>query len=208
MLQAAVYSNQIVGLEDYFQSNPKVAYHFLIVDGKTRHDLRPYDLLIVPNGTDQIAVGRLKRDIHAFLDAGKTVFCFDGWFTDWVPGNQWVMDNSRKTINIRYTVRSDRHGLFDGISVEDFTFLHGMSGWWACGYINPAPAADVVLEDTWGRAIIVLDEHTTPGTLLLTASGPLGDSSYGLTDNAGTFASLARFYHRLLDRLVIPTPVS
>lgn len=206
MIKAAVISNQIVGLEKYFQSNPKVTYQFLPVDGKTDYDFRPYDLLIVPNGTDQVAVGRLKNRISQFLDAGKTLFCFDGWFTDWVPGNQWRMDQEHKSIDIRYAVKSDRHGLFDGIPVADFTFNHGISGWWACGYIDAAPQADVVLEDTWGRAIIVLDETSTPGTMLLTASGPLGDSSYGLTDDEDTYASLAKFYHNLLDKLLLRQP--
>lgn len=203
MIQAAVISNQIVGLEDYFQSNPRVTYHFLPVDGKTDYDFLPYDLLVVPNGTDQIAVARLKTRIEEFLNAGKTLFCFDGFFTNWVPGNQWRMDQEHKSIDIRYKLKTDRHGLFDGIPIDDFIFQHGISGWWACGYIDAAPGADVVLEDTWGRAIIVLDESTTPGTILLTASGPLGDSSYGLTDDLSTYASLSRFYQQLLDKLLV-----
>ncbi len=202
MVHAAVISNQIVGLDDYFQSNPQVAYTFLPVDGRTDHDFLPYDLLVVPNGTDQIAVARLRPRIDEFLAAGKTVFCFDGWFTDWVPGNQWVMDNTKKTIDIRYAVKTDRRGLFDGLPVEDFTFMHGISGWWACGYIQPAPAADVVLEDTWGRAIVVLDETSTNGKLFLTASAPLGDSSYALTDDEALYASLAKLYRRAVERLV------
>ncbi len=207
MIKAAVISNQIVGLDDYFQSNERVIYTFLPVDGRTDHDFLPYDLLVVPNGSDQIAVARLRPRIDEFLAAGRTVFCFDGWFTDWVPGNQWVMDSTRKTIDIRYAVKTDRRGLFKGLPVEDFTFMHGISGWWACGYIRPAPGADVVLEDTWGRAIVVLDETTTNGTLFLTASAPLGDSSYALTDDEALYASLAKLYRRAVERLVGAAPM-
>ncbi len=204
MIQAVVFDNGIVGLQPCYISNDKVHYHFLPLDGSVEIDLSPYDLLIVPNGSDQVAVYRLRKAIHAFLAAGKTLFCFDGWFTDWVPGNQWVMDNSKKTIDVRYRIQTDRYDLFKGIPLDSFTFSNGISGWWACGYIEAAANADCLLVDTWGRPIIVWDEASTPGRMLLTASGPLGDSNYATTDDPDSLSDLARFYHRVLDQCFSP----
>lgn len=201
MIKAAVIDNGIVGLRNYFQSNAKTQYDFLEVGETVPTDFSNYDLLVVPNGCDQVAMLRMKEQVQTFLNQGKTLFCFDGWFTDWIPGNRWLMDNSKKTIDIRYKIKEDKYDLFENVKVDSFTFSHDISGWWACGYIEPAPQANVVLEDTWGRAIMVLDEQSTPGKMFLTASGPLGDFTYGTTDDETSMNDLVKFYHNLLNKL-------
>lgn len=198
MIQAAVISNGLGGLHYYFQSNEKATYHWLEITADFDPDLSGYDLLVVPNGCDHIAMLKAKAKVRAFLEAGKVLFCFDGWFTDWVPGNRWVMDNSKKTIDIRYFKGSDRYGVFDGVDVQALTFSHGISGWWACGYIEPATGAEVLLHDTWGRAMMVLDETTTLGKIVLTASGPLADMTGQTTDDEASEKDLTRLYHNLL----------
>lgn len=206
-LTAVVVSNGLEGLRECFPSGaicgdlvPEgvcVDYNFQEVTADFRLDLTGADLLIVPNGSDHVAMLGVRDQVRAFLDAGGAVFCFDGWFTDWLPGHRWRHDNSQATRDIRYRVATDRHGLFDGIDLDPFIFHHGISGWWACGFIEPAAGADVLLEDTWGRAMVVLDETTTPGLLALTASGPLAGA---LTDDVGGPA-LVPLYHRLLHRV-------
>ncbi|CCH02580.1 hypothetical protein FAES_4581 [Fibrella aestuarina BUZ 2] len=205
MLNALLISNNIARLTDYFVSNDLVTYTVAAVSKPFDPDLTPYDLLVVPNGSDHVAMLAIKDKVRAFLDAGKTVICADGWFTDWVPGNQWVMNNTKRTIEVRYTLKTDRYGLFDGVNVDDLTFSHGMSGWWSCGYVEPSPEADVLLDDTWGRAIVVLDETSTNGTLFLTASGPLADVTYaGKQDSA--LVILYRNLIRHIARQQQPTP--
>ncbi|MEM8964023.1 MAG: hypothetical protein AAGD38_21235 [Acidobacteriota bacterium] len=194
MIEATVVSNGIEGLEEFFPSRANVRYRFVELDDAPQLDLDDTDLLIVPNGSDHVAMLTLRHQVAAFLDRGGAVFCFDGWFTDWLPGNRWVHDNSRATRDVRYRVRTDRHALFDGVDLDDFQFTHGISGWWACGRIEPAPGADVVLEDTWGRPMIVLDEVTTPGLIALTASGPLGSAA-----GEGMARGLEQVYRRLID---------
>lgn len=201
MIQAAVIDNGIVGLDLYFQSNDRVQYNFLEISEQLPTDFSEYDLLVVPNGTDQVAMLRMKKAVQTFLNQGKTLFCFDGWFTDWLPGNRWLMDNSKKTMDIRYAIKDDSYDLFENVAVDSFTFSNGISGWWACGYIEPAPEAEVVLEDTWGRAMMILDEKSTPGKIFATASGPLGDSSYATTDDDTTLSDLGKFYQNLLKKL-------
>ena len=94
--------------------------------------------------------------------------------------------------------RLRRHGFFTGVDLGKLNVnRHGIRGWWACGYIEPAPGAEVVLVDTWGRAIVVIDEVSTGGFQLLTASGPLGDyRRYGDTDDG-----LARVYRNFVAHL-------
>lgn len=185
MLHALLISNGLVGLDNYYVSNELVHYTTCLITRDFAPDLLTYDLLVVPNGSDHVAMLKIKNQVRAFLDAGKALVCCDGFFTAWVPGNQWRMDNSRRTLDVRYTPSPDRHGLLQGLDLDELNFSHGMSGWWSCGYIEAAPGTDVLLADTWQRPIVVLDEVSTAGRMLLTASGPLADVTYaGQADSA------------------------
>ncbi|MBA3832460.1 MAG: hypothetical protein H0X34_11330 [Chthoniobacterales bacterium] len=175
MLHALVVSNGIVGLNESYVSNELVDYRIEVITADFDPDLSGLDLLIVPNGSDHVAMLKIKDQVAAFLDQGNTVCCFCGWFTNWVPGNQWIHDNRKATKDVFLSVRTDRYGLFDGLDLDKFNYNNGITGWWACGYIKASPGADVVLEDTWHRPIMVLDEMTTNGLMILTASGPVGD---------------------------------
>jgi len=178
MIKALVVSNGIGGAA-YYKSSDEIRYDLVEVTRDFDPDLTPYDLLVVPNGCDHVAMLKIRGQVRAFLDAGNAVLCCDGWFTNWVPGNRWIHDNSKATKDVRHFAKTDRHDLLKGVDLNKFDFEpHGMSGWWACGYIAAAPGADVLIEDTWQRAIVVLDETTTAGAIFLTASGPLGDFSF------------------------------
>lgn len=200
MLKAAVISNSVEGIEHMFISNQQINYSLFEITANFKPDFSDYDILIVPNGSDQIAMYRIKDIVRDFLNAGKILFCFDGWFTAWVPGNQWIMDNTHKTIDIRYHIVNDRYNLFNGIDVNKFIFSHGISGWWACGSIHANPDADIILADTWGRPIIVLDEVSTNGLMFLTASGPMADTLFGTNDEGqDSWCEVGKFYRRLID---------
>ncbi|MES2709385.1 MAG: hypothetical protein V4726_22495 [Verrucomicrobiota bacterium] len=178
MIQALVVSNGIGGAA-FYQSNAEIHYDVAEVTADFDPDLTPYDLLVVPNGSDHVAMLKIRDKVRAFLETGKTVMCFDGWFTNWLPGNRWIHDNTRPTKDVRHFIRTDRHQLLEGVDLRKFDHeKHGMSGWWACGRIECPEAADVVLADTWQRPLVVLDEVTTPGLMFLTASGPLGDFTF------------------------------
>ncbi|NVO85800.1 hypothetical protein [Hymenobacter terrestris] len=197
MLQALLISNGLQGLDSHYVSNELVQYTTCLVTRNFNPDLLPYDLLVVPNGSDHVAMLKIKDKVAAFLAAGKALICCDGFFTAWVPGNQWLMDNTRRTLDVRYSAGADSHGLLANIDLDELNFSHGMSGWWACGYIRAAPGAEVLLHDTWQRPIVVLDEVSTPGRMLLTASGPLADVTYaGKSDSA--LVTLYRNFLQLL----------
>ncbi|CAM2009106.1 hypothetical protein [Acanthopleuribacter pedis] len=195
-LRVAYIDNGIEGLAKAFQNREEPFYTPLTVTRDFNPDLTDTDVLVVPNGSDHIAMAKIADRVADFVAAGGALFCFDGWFTDWVPGYRWVADPDTPTAEVRYRLGEDPAGLFDQINLDDFIFMEGISGWWACGSIQathnqPMPT---LLHDSWRRAVAVWDTQTTPGLLFLTASGPLGE--YGLDQGPG---SLARLYHNALD---------
>ncbi|MBL7989312.1 MAG: hypothetical protein JNJ94_14720 [Chlorobi bacterium] len=199
MLNIVVIHNGIHELELMFQPTAEASYTFVRTGPgfpeRLAATLATADALLVPNGSDHVAMLDASNVVVEFLQAGKTLFCFDGWFTAWIPGNHWQMDNSRRTIEIRYQIGTDQHNILDGVAIDELIFNHGISGWWACGFITPAANAEVLLTDTWGRAMVVLDEATTPGRMILTSSGPLADFRYdGSNSNA-----LSHLYRNLLE---------
>ncbi len=202
-IRALIISNGIEGLTGLYQSNAQIQYDQAEVGPDFNPELCGYDLLIVPNGTDHVAMYRIRDQVRAFLDAGGTLFCFDGWFTDWVPGHRWIMDNTHKSIDVRYKVKDDPYQLATHFRAEDLNFSHGISGWWACGYIEPSEQGTVFLEDTWGRPLVVIDDTTTNGRMVLTASGPAADFSYATTDDDAADRAMTDLYRAFLS-LVSP----
>jgi len=181
MLKGLVVSNGI-GAEAAYPSDSRIKYDVVATGDHFDLSLDGYDLFVAPNGTDHVALYRQRQAIADHLNRGGALLCCCGWFLDWVPGNRWIHDNSHPTREMRHCVGTDRQGLLRNVDLSHLDHnRHGISGWWACGYVEPATGADVLIQDPWGRAIVVLDTTSTPGTMLLTASGPLGDySRYGV----------------------------
>lgn len=175
MKRVLVVSNGI-GVESAFPNREDIEFDFVSTGRAFDPDLQAYDVFVAPNGTDHVALYSIRHKILDFLNSGKSVLCFCGWFLDWVPANRWVHDNSKLTRDVRHFVANDSNGFLKDVDLTQFDHdQHGISGWWSCGYIEPATEECVVLKDTWGRALVVADEVSTPGFLFLTASGPLGD---------------------------------
>ncbi len=197
-IKAVVISNGIEGLTNYFISSEIIEYSFLEITKDFKPNLDSYNLLIVPNGSDHIAMHKIKDKVAAFLEKGNSLFCFDGWFTNWLPNNQWIMSNDLKSIDQRYTIKSDSNNLLENVIVNDLIYNNNISGWWSCGYIKSSNGAEVILQDTWERPIVVLDEKSTNGTIFLTASGPLGDSGIQSPNNNYLNNSLSQLYQNVV----------
>lgn len=197
-IKAAVVSNGIEGLREYFVSSEVIHYSFLEITKEFNPDLDAFNLLIVPNGSDHIAMFKIKDKVAVFLEKGNTIFCFDGWFTNWLPNNQWIMSNDMKSIDQRYSVKSDCHNLLKNVNIDDLIYNNNISGWWSCGYIETTIDAEVILQDSWQRPVVVFDEKSTNGTIFLTASGPLGDKGIATNENNYLNNSLSQLYQNVV----------
>ena len=173
ILKAAVFYSGVYSSKESFVNNEFVQYDFLPVSAAFDPDIDQYDLVITGNPTDHIAMLKIKDKIARFLEGGKALFCFSGWYTNYIPGNKWVMDRDIKTIDTDYIAGSDPHELLKGVQIEELVKQNGIAGWWACGHIEASKSANVILSDILGRGIVVLDEKTTRGTVALTSGGPL-----------------------------------
>lgn len=191
-MRAVVVDDGLRGLRSAYADLGPFCPRFVDTEGPL--DLMGSDLVIVPNGSDHVALAATGCAIRHHLDRGGGLVCADGWFTDWVPNHRWVHCNRYPTREVRYRVRSDHHRLLAGLDLDEIIFHHGISGWWACGYIDADPRAEVLLEDSWGRPVLVLDEVTTPGRMLLSASGPLAEVAVHLPERH----ALVRLWRRVL----------
>ncbi|MFO0820915.1 MAG: hypothetical protein U1A77_23415 [Pirellulales bacterium] len=179
MLKGLVIDNGI-GAVDSFPSQPPWRMESVKTGPDFELRRRDCQLLIVPNGCDHVALWRVRHEIRQFLDDGGSLFCFCGWFTAWVPGNRWVHDNTHPTREARHFPRPDPRKLLDQVDLAPLDHnSHGISGWWACGYIETQDMNNALIVDAWGRPLVVADETTTRGFMFLTASGPLGEYTYG-----------------------------
>lgn len=194
-LRIAYIDNGIEGLAKTFRPRANLDYQALPVTRDFAPDLAGYDVLVVPNGSDQIAMAKIADRVAAFVAGGGALFCFDGWLTDWVPGYRWIADRDTPTRAVRYQWGDDPADLAAGVDINELIYMDGISGWWACGYLKAThgQAAPALITDTWQRTMAVWDTTTTPGVLFLTASGPLGE--YGLDQGPN---SLARLFQNAL----------
>jgi hypothetical protein len=72
-VKAAVVSNGIEGLEKYLFQAISCNIHFRN-NKEFSPDLDLYHLLIVPNGSDHIAMHKIKDKVLTFLNNGNTLF--------------------------------------------------------------------------------------------------------------------------------------
>lgn len=177
MLQAALIDNGTYGTSHYFADSAQLRFRRERIGPDWSPKFDGDDLIVVPNGSDHVALYRQRTAIDRLLQRGGSVLCFCGFFTPWLPGNVWVHDNLRPNREVRYHAVNDPLGLLDGVDIEQLAINeHGIRGWWACGDIHTDHADSVVLADTWNRAVLVADTRSTPGLIITTASGPLGDA--------------------------------
>jgi len=151
VINALVVSNGIAGLDAFYVDDDLVRYQFRPTTRDFTLDLRDTDLLIVPNGSDHVAMLKARDQVGEFVRSGGSLMCTDGWFTDWIPGHRWVMENSRPTKEVRYFVQRNDETIVDDEILHALIWHHGISGWWACGYIQSDDPVITMICDTWDR---------------------------------------------------------
>lgn len=196
MISALVINSGTHGSENYFVSTEQIKYTHYYVTKHFDPDLSAYNLLIAGNAVDHIAMFKIKDKIEAFLAQGNCLFCFSGWYTNYIPDNRWIMNTDIKSIDVRYQLGQDRYGIFNGVNIDELIYTNNISGWWACGYIEASAQAEILLTDSLNRPVMILDKKSTKGTIICTAGGPLNDKPRGENESLHAINVL---YNNLID---------
>lgn len=177
-MQIALIHSGVAGTEQYYRGDAEHRYRCERIGADWQPCFDEDDVVLVPNGANHVALYEARAHLHHFLARGGALLCFCGFFTPWLPGNQWRHDIGRDLRQLRYRVVADDLQLFEGVEAEELcSDAHGIRGGWACGDIQTHHADSVVLMDNYQRTLLVADRRSTPGLIIATASGPLGDDA-------------------------------
>lgn len=177
-MQIALIHSGVAGTEQYYRGDATHQYRCERISADWQPCFDDDDVVLVPNGANHVALYEARAQLHKVLARGGAVLCFCGFFTPWLPGNQWRHDIGRDLRQLRYRVVCDELQLFEGVETEELCCdEHGIRGGWACGDIQTHYADSVVLTDNYQRTLLVADRRSTAGLIIATASGPLGDDA-------------------------------
>lgn len=177
-MNIAVLDNGIGYIPEIYNAGKYPAHSFTIIPALSlgQTDLSGYDMFIAPNGTDHVALFRNREKIRTLLDRGGALLCFCGWTTDWIPGSTWGMQYNIPLRTYEITFPNPDHPLLHGISLDEVNISNGKRGFWVCGHINAASDAEILMVNNLNEPVMILDEKSTAGTIVATASGPLPGS--------------------------------
>jgi len=170
-------------------TRPEYAEDFELVPVRSigTTDLLKYNVLVVPRETNQEEMHRIKPKIRQFLDQGRTLISFGEMVVPWLPECVWhnrrlrvcyMADDPAKswdkgkveTQELR--IEEPEHSLFDGITLDDMK-------WHFHGVYQPRPGQRTLLSDSQGGAVILLDETSFAGKLLVTTLDPEEHAGFG-----------------------------
>ena len=178
MMHIALIHSGVTGTEQCYRGDAALRYRRERITADWQPCFDNDDVVLVPNGANHVALYEARARLHAFLERGGALLCFCGFFTPWLPGNQWRHDIGRDLRQLRYRVLRDELQLFDGVDAEELCVdSHGIRGGWACGDIVTQHSDSVVMTDNYQRTLLVADRRSTGGLIIATASGPLSDDT-------------------------------
>ena len=135
-------------------------------------DLAAFDTVLVPCRTPAERIAPHADRLRAFIDGGGTVVATgESHSEDWLPGfafheqptNYWWWLEKDGDLGVRITAPDDP--FFQAVAPEALT-------WHLHGWFDPAPGARVLATNAEGGAILVIDEVTTTGRMVLTTLDP------------------------------------
>lgn len=202
MVKVAVLNNGYEDQSEYFISSSEAIYFFIDIGNDFSLELNSYSCLIIPFGSDNVALYRCRSSIQNFLNQGNTVLSFDGCYTNWLPGIQWFMDNSYPTKKMRYKLYEDTYGLFKEVDLKGLIYSSKKSGWWTNGFLHPQPTSHTIMCDNYNRPIMVLDEEKTNGLIIAISAAPLSSEVSHITNDTRSQQSLKALYNNIMDFIV------
>ena len=134
--------------------------------------LSPEDILLVPCRTPADRMEPHAAKLRAFLDMGGTVVATGESHSErWLPGfdfheqptNYWWWLDKDGDLGVK--VLAPDHPMFTKLDPNALT-------WHLHGWFEPAAGAEVIATNAEGGAILVIDEVTTKGRMILTTLDP------------------------------------
>ncbi|WP_180898039.1 hypothetical protein [Martelella soudanensis] len=164
-----------------------------------RETLRPEDALWVPCRTPAQRMIAAKDVVAAHLQAGGTVVALGESHSHlWLPNvefvptptNWWWWLEEGADLGVR--IAAPDHPLMAGMGDRDAT-------WHLHGWFTPPEGADVLIQDGEGRAVLYIDEVSTPGRMIVSSLDPM--FHHGSHFMPATTRFLDRFIPNLKDYL-------
>jgi hypothetical protein len=134
--------------------------------------LDAYGALLVPCRTAAHRLTPHVGKLLSYLDAGGTIVAMGECHSDqWLPNIRFTPVETNfwwwleRGSDLGVTIASPTHPLFRRLERRDLA-------WHLHGHFAPPPGAEVLVADREGRAIVYVDEVTTPGRMILTSLDP------------------------------------
>jgi hypothetical protein len=171
---------------DLFSKPEYTDMELLYIRTLSSTDLLSYNVLIVPRESNQELLYAARDQIAQFLEHGGSLLSFGEVVRPWLPGLVWTRDPLRvcypdraDETYARGTVITDSlriedpgHLLFGEITLDDLK-------WHYHGVFVPMPGQRVLVSNGQGRAVVLLDEASYPGTVLAMTLDPEEHAGFG-----------------------------
>lgn len=140
------------------------------------YDLTRFDGVVVPSVVDQDFLAQESKILAEYLDAGGVVVSFVKIFRDWLAGYRWWSHpTAARDLELKLT---REHPVFVPVSERDLNLYEGVRGWFTRGYLETPEGAEPLVVDAENRAVVSVDEESTPGTILATAGSDLFHTAF------------------------------
>ena len=127
------------------------------------YDLREFDLLVVPRGSDQEALYAYRGAIREFLDNGGIVATFGEITTPWLPQVPWDGALASDDGPLAFAAT---HPILAGLAPTDLHWHKGYTGWCCHGHFREPHHAEVLVRTEAGDPVLYIDRKSTEGTII------------------------------------------
>ncbi len=148
-------------------------------------NLHDYAALWVPRESNQHELARNRSKLLQYLNDGGTIICFDEVNQQWLPVGSWTL----RPVNLD-TVRVADHSMVAHLTADQV-------GWHSHGAYEAYADADVLVDDGEGGVMLLLDERTFSGKLLLGTMDPDCHAGFGTETTRPLLRAILACVHSL-----------
>ncbi len=182
---AGLYSG--VHFQRAFYGDPEFSgeYAVLPVWELEAANLHDYAALWVPRESNQHELARNRSKLLQYLNDGGTIICFDEVNQPWLPVGSWTL----RPVNLD-TVRVADHSMVAHLTADQV-------GWHSHGAYEAYADADVLVDDGEGGVMLLLDERSFSGKLLLGTMDPDCHAGFGTETTRPLLRAILAWVHSL-----------